>query len=124
MAKKYFGNENPLGKVIDIDKRLSFTVTGVFEDIPANSHIKPDFVISFTSLYPLRGKAFYENTWGSEGEYYTYLLLDKGVDPMQLEAKFPALIEKHMGTSTGERAEFFLQPLTDIHLHSHLLNEA
>lgn len=124
MARKYFGDQDPVGKVLELDKRLSFIISGVFKDIPASSHIKPDFVFSFSSLFQLRGKAFYETTWGSEGEYYTYLLLAKGTHPGQLEAKLPALIEKYMGSATNERAEFWLQPLRDIHLHSHLGNEA
>src|SRR5690349_6310366 len=83
-AKKYFGQENPMGKTLYINKQFPVKVTGVFTDVPENSHIKFDMLVSFSSL----GEKFgYDNwTWP---EFYNYVLLAPGTDPKNIEAKFP-----------------------------------
>jgi len=122
-AKKYFGDEEPIGKILKVDNRNDYTVTGVVKNPPKNSHFIFDILCSFESLYAQRGEAM--EVWLSFS-YYTYILLQENVDPKELENKFPALVETHMGPmlkAIGGRIEFFLQPLTQIHLHSHMENE-
>jgi len=122
-AKKYFGDEEPIGKILKVDNRNDYTVTGVIKNPPKNSHFTFDILCSFESLYAQRGEAM--EVWLSFS-YYTYILLQENVDPKELENKFPALVETHMGPmlkAIGGRIEFFLQPLTQIHLHSHMENE-
>jgi putative ABC transport system permease protein len=127
LAKKYFGNANPVGKtlVIGLHNAL-YTVTGVFDKIPENTHFHFEAFLSITTWHVTKP------TWSNVG-IYTYLLLNKNVDPQKLAAKFPLLVAKYvvpevqhdMGISLAEAQRsvntfiFSLQPLTDIHLYSH-----
>ena len=122
-AKKYFGEEDPIGKILKVDNQFDYTITGVVENVPKNSHFTFDILCSFESLYAQRGEAM--EMWLAFN-LYTYVLLEEGTKPKELEKKFPDLIDKHMGTALkaiGGRIDFFLQPLTKIHLHSHMENE-
>jgi putative ABC transport system permease protein len=122
-AGRYFGSENPLGRILNYNNQYDFTVTGVVENVPQNSHFTFDMLCSYETLYDLDREAM-EN-WFNFMDY-TYLLLPEGFDYKILENKFPALIEKYMGSmlkALGGEIKFFLQPLTSIHLHSNLENE-
>ena len=126
-AKKYFGDEEPVGKTltIGINKDI-YKVTGVFDKIPDNSHFHYDAFLSITTWHVTNP------TWSNVGEF-TYLLLNENADPKKLQAKFPQLVAKYivpevqhdMGVSLAEAQKsansivFSLQPLTDIHLYSH-----
>lgn len=131
-AAKYFRDEDPIGKTLKINDREDYQVTGVYENIPGNSHFHFDILFSMESLQESKGQI-----WLSQN-FQTYIVLRQGADYRALEAKFPDLIIKYMGpqlksflgktieevVAEGElRAEFFLQPLTSIHLHSDLLGE-
>jgi putative ABC transport system permease protein len=114
--KKYFGNTNPLNKTL-LFNGGPFTVTGVCKDVPENSHIKFDLLISLNK--------FGYNEWGWP-EFYNYVLLAPGTDPKKVEAKFPAFIQKYLGQRLKELkfgAKFYLQPVTDIHLKSDFRRE-
>jgi putative ABC transport system permease protein len=118
-ARKYFGGQDPLGKVMSLDSRYpgskqDYQVTGVIEDLPP-THLKFDMLGSMQGLYP---DAL--NKWNVLGAY-VYLLLPEGYSAADLEAKLPAFVEERIINS---RPTLLLQPLTDIHLHSHLQNEA
>ena len=122
-AERYFGSENPVGKILNYNNQYDFTVTGVVENVPQNSHFTFDMLCSYETLYDLDREIMEE--WFNFMDY-TYLLLPEGVDYRILENKFPALIEKYMGgmlKALGGEIKFFLQPLTSIHLHSNLENE-
>jgi putative ABC transport system permease protein len=122
-AQRYFGNDNPMGKVLKYNNQYDFTVTGVMKNVPKNSHFTFDMLCSYETLYDLNREAMEE--WFNFRDY-TYLLLSKGFDFKELENKFPALIDKFMGDmikALGGEINFFLQPLTNIHLHSNLENE-
>jgi len=122
-AKKYFGEINPIGKILKVDNQFDYTVTGVVENVPKNSHFTFDILCSFESLYVQNRQAMEE--WLNFG-LFTYVLLQENLDPQALENKFPALVDKHMGptlNAIGGEIDFFLQPLTKIHLHSHMENE-
>lgn len=124
-ARKMFGDEDPMGKVIVADNGFAdLRVTGVMEDIPDNSHFQMDYFVSL-STGPLVGNPRTLTRW-SVRYFYTYLLLTEGYPGKMLEDKLPAFVDKHMGSyleSTGGRFEPYLQRLTDIHLYSHLENE-
>jgi len=81
MAKKYFGEEDPMGKVINADKRNDFVVTGVIKDIPANSHIHFDFVESLERYRDSKSPIWFQNNW------YTYVLLKPGADGKEVNIK-------------------------------------
>ena len=124
-ARKMFGAEDPMGKMIVADNGYAeLRVTGVMEDIPDNSHFRMDYFVSL-STGPLVGNPRALIRW-SVRYFYTYLLLSEGSSPDMLERKLPAFVKKHMGSylqATGGSFEPYLQRLTDIHLHSHLENE-
>ena len=120
-AKKYFGAEDAIGKTLMLNGNLPLKVTAVFGNVPENSHIKFDALISFITV----GSNWGYTNW-KYPEFYNYVLLAPGADPKKLEAKFPAFIEKYLGTIMKEldfRCSFYLQPVTDIHLKSNYLKE-
>ena len=123
-AKKYFGNQNPIGQILSVDKKVDYEITGVFEDVPANSHLKFDILLSYPSLINHYGPEI-ENSWGDSG-WFTYLLLRKNADPTALEQKLPSLIDAGFVEALEYyklTADFPLQPLKDIHLTSHFMQE-
>jgi len=75
-AKKYFGKENPLGEIIEINNQYSFEVTGVIKDVPISSHFKFDFIAPYSSL-DKQAVAGYFPQWGATFGSYTYMLADK-----------------------------------------------
>jgi putative ABC transport system permease protein len=124
--KKYFGNSPSLGKSLTVGNDL-VKVTGIIDKVPDNSHFHADAFMSLVTFVTPRAK----QTWSNIG-YYTYLLLDKNANVKNLEAGFPQLVAKFvvpeiqhdMGVSFAEAQksintfQFFLQPITDIHLRS------
>lgn len=108
LARKYFGREEPLGKMLGAHR-----VTGVLEDPPHNSHLSFTALISAATLTGWMMEEWYMHS------AYTYLLLPDGLGPVQLERRFPDFVK---GRVSGTPS-LFLQPLVDIHLHSHLQNE-
>lgn len=125
MAKKYFGDKDPLGKNLEVNGSTLYSVTGVFENLPKTSHIRPDFFASFSTL-DLKPTGNSIEDLLSEINYYTYLLLREGTDPLELEQKFDDFIEEHVGgilKQIGSTAKYELQPLKSIHLHSQRENE-
>ncbi|MDB5247182.1 MAG: FtsX-like permease family protein [Segetibacter sp.] len=130
VAEKYFGNENPVGQVLNFKSlNTGYKITGVIKNVPVNSHFHFDIFGSMASLPEAN-----EPTWMTSN-FHTYLLLPKGYDYKQLEAKLPQAINKYLSPqlqkSMGMTIEQFrekgndlgllLQPLTDIHLKSDLL---
>lgn len=123
LSNKYFGNEDPIGKIITVNGNQSFHVTGVLNDIPSNSHMK------FDLLFPIKSLNEYQNRtarkWcGAGGDVaYTYIRLHNDIDPAVLEEKFPAFLKNYQSEFAAESGltdQFILQPLQDIHLHSDL----
>lgn len=125
IAEKYFGTEDPIGKNLRIHNDELYMVTGIVENIPANSHIRPDFLASFITL-DLQPTGNAAADLVNNVDYYTYLLLEEGADYKALEQKFIGFIEKYLSPlikSIGGSARYDLQPLTSIYLHSDLENE-
>ncbi|MBD3415193.1 MAG: FtsX-like permease family protein [Candidatus Aminicenantes bacterium] len=123
LAEKYFGDEEPVGKMIKVNNRQDYTITGVVEDVPQNSHFTFNMLCSFETLYA--SGRMDRDTW-LNFNLYTYLLLPENYDEEKLEAKFPSLVDQYMGReikAMGGRIDYFLQPLTRIHLYSHMENE-
>ena len=122
MARKYFGNDEPLGLQLQINDRDSFTVTGVVRDPPSNSHFIFDMLLSMETLYRANRESM--ETWFSPFGFYTYVLLREGTDPHDIEPRLAALVEEQPRPPKGDSAvAFFLQPLRQIHLRSHLRHE-
>lgn len=124
-AKKYFGDEDPIGKMIRADGQYSMAVTGVAKDVPDNSHIKFDFLISYQTLNNQTDNAS-ETAWGWY-DFNTYVLLREGTDPATFNSKFDELLHEERREDFEKynfRQQFPLQPITDIHLYSNLLQES
>jgi len=123
-AIKYFGEDYPIGKILRLDNSEDYKVTGVIKDIPRNTHFPINMLLSFESFYlsnpQLKGK------WVGDFEVHTFVLLRENFNYTELETKLPAIVEKQLGILVkvvGGKVEYSMQPLTDIHLHSDLLNE-
>ena len=130
-ANKYFSSTDPMGRSLRLDNREDYRITGVFRDIPANSHFHFDLIASLESLDESRLQRWDGNN------FFTYLLLRPDSDPAVLQAKFPGLIRKYLGPwikqafgrsleemfASGVRLEYHLQSLGDIHLRSQLQSE-
>jgi putative ABC transport system permease protein len=117
MAEKYFGTEDPVGKVLNADKTYDYKITGVLENVPANSHVHFDFLISFSTIYSFpEGKEGRVEAWGNHN-YITYLQLTKDADPKKVQARMTDIIKSYKERYANI---FFLDPLTRIHLHSHI----
>ena len=114
IADKYFGQEDPIGKTLDVNYRAAFTVTGVIKNVPRNSHFSFDFVRPF-HLFREYGMDF--NDWNNVS-FYTYLSLKPGSDIKNTADKIMECEKNH----SRELDHFYqLQPLKKIHLHSHYL---
>ena len=123
-ARRYFGEADPVGKVLRINGDAEYTVTGVFADVPVNSHLDFDLLFSFSTLAN-RSPAS-QTSWGWY-DFYTYVRLAPGADPAVLEAKMKDFMARHKAESYAESARWetlLLQPVHDIHLYSRLSWEA
>ncbi len=122
-AQKYFGNENPIGKTVSLDKKTDYLITGIFEDIPQNSHLKFDILLPWENLVSLYGPEYTE-AWGHTGSY-TYLIVKPGTDPKEFEGKLKKLAEAECPWLKEYKMtiDLKMQPLSDIHLNSHFMQE-
>jgi putative ABC transport system permease protein len=119
IADRCFGEADPIGKVLEFGEDESFVVTGVVENVPDNSTINFNALCSFKTLYAQGGPQRLLTDWLSHN-YTTYLLLDEGKNPAELEAKFPALLEKFAGDEMRKRGameSYFLHSLRQIYLN-------
>lgn len=123
MAQKYFGSEEPLGKVLNFDNQADLKVTGVMQEIPANSHFHFDFLGSMKLPELVFGEREFKN-WGSNN-YATYLLFPKDYATENFTKAVPAFIGRHHpdGEKAIPQTTLHLQRLADIHLHSQLDSE-
>jgi putative ABC transport system permease protein len=116
-AAEYFGSGDPLGKILRLNDRYDFQVTGVFPNIPQNTHFHADFFASFKtldSLYGLRSLS----SWNGFN-YQTYIQLGKETSPVEFENKMTAFLRK----KGPDNLSYLLQPLTGIHLGGNIPGE-
>ncbi len=118
LAKKYFGDQNPLGEQINIldvyegDGGNNFLVTGIMEDVPSNTHLPVNLLTSFNNRA-------HRSNWA-----YSYLYMEGGTNHDIVEKKLPVLVDRYAGgDSASQFVSLHLYPLKDIHLHSNLARE-
>ena len=116
IARKYFGNENPMGKIIRKDNQDNYKVAGVLANIPSNSHLLFDFIIPMSAIETTDGDLI-RKTW-ENFNYYTYLLLDKNMDASpagisKVVNEIDRIFKKHVPEI---KIDFHLQPIRSIHL--------
>ena len=114
LAQKYFGSEDPLGKVMRVGNGNNYVVTGVTADPPGNSQVRFDMVISFVTLPYAKTEIW------SSANYPTYLLLRDGKHTPTLDKDIDRYMRANNGMSDfgAEYMTFHLEPLLDVHLHS------
>ena len=118
IANKLFGSENAIGQTLKTDGDMTLEVTGVYKDMPSNSHIIADALISTSSVPRMNAPG--PGSWGGFG-IYTYVLLHPGTDAKAFEAKLAEVIEKHVDVIFAPyniTVKYELWPITDIHLKS------
>ncbi len=123
ISQKIFGDENPLGKTVNLNADGDLKVTGVVKNVPRNSHFRFNYLVSMNTIQGKRAE--YLDAWlviiG-----WSYVLLDAKADARMVEKKMAPIVEKHTGEDArkyGQKLYYFLQKLTDIHLRSHLDSE-
>ncbi|MCJ7580014.1 MAG: ABC transporter permease, partial [Candidatus Aminicenantes bacterium] len=128
-AVKYFGHTDVIGNVLiasnESQDRMDFKITGVSENVPDNSHFHYDLLVSSTSF-----PTYINDTGWSSNSFITYLLLNKGTSQAWFDEKLKDFTRKYMGgdkfdawVAQGNYWEYFLQPITEIHLNSDLNGE-
>lgn len=122
-AKRFFGDENPVGKQLTFKGVADFTVTGVMKELPDNSHMQIEMLVSFNSLKKLYGTDSFLKGW-YWNPCWTYVMLDENASADRLQADFGNFVQKnYTGREDGEEISLTLQPLEDIHLYSNLDQE-
>ncbi|MEQ9441903.1 MAG: ABC transporter permease [Cyclobacteriaceae bacterium] len=115
VAEKYFGadwqRQEVLGQTVLLDKGHTFSISGVIENLPSNTHFQFDILFPFRKLYQLEWDTSWDNSY-----YYTYFLLRAGADPDVLNQQMTRLLNER--EFMGGRGTFYLQAVKDIHLHS------
>jgi putative ABC transport system permease protein len=120
-ARKYFGDEDPMGQSITVENQLPIKITGIMKDLPENTHLSVDMLGSLSTIAQVFGAEFLEN-WGSNN-FHTYILTPEGYDIAQFEARIPDFLTRHIGETANDFTAFPVQKLTDIHLKSNRDNE-
>ncbi|MDB5124602.1 MAG: FtsX-like permease family protein [Mucilaginibacter sp.] len=132
VAKKYFGDTDPMNKTVLLDNnKHEFKVTGIFKPFPANSHMHPDILMSFNTLKDpvIYGEKQLATNFGNNA-FYTYLLFPKKYNISRIEGQLPNFLDKYVhlpgmpgNLKTHQATKLTIQKLTDIHLRSHLDDE-
>ncbi len=122
VARKLFGDEDPVGKPLSYGVRHTqgdLTVTGVVGDVPANSHFRFDYLLSLATLEADKSNDYMFNNW-NVGNFIIYAELADPAGRKPLEEKFASWIDRNRPSKSEAKLRFYLQPLTDIHLRSNI----
>jgi putative ABC transport system permease protein len=120
LANTYFPGENPIGKTVQVKEEMEAQITGVFERIPANTQLRSDFVVSYSTLERIGEDT---QSWTKLFQDYTYVLLREGVVAAEVEQKIPSLLAQQVGEDKAKSYILQLQPLGQIYLQSDLSYE-
>jgi putative ABC transport system permease protein len=118
-AKKYFGDVDPMGKSLTIDRNASVNVSGIVQDVPPQSHFKFDFLLSLRSLSRNASTADLDGNWGWYN-FYTYVKTRSDVPENELNRKIQTVFNSHQPTNDNVFYTQKLAGLKGIHLNSHL----
>jgi putative ABC transport system permease protein len=115
LSKKIFGDENPVGKILEIDEHSTATVTGVLKKLPDNSHLQFDMLALFPNKWLLERQT--SEQYKRDAPFYTYIMLPPGVDHNEFNKKITRHCDKYLPELSGKLG-LYLQPLNKLHLHS------
>ena len=116
-ARKYFGDENPVGKTLRVERIGDSKVTGLLKDPPANSHLQFSMVFSLITMQGNEGWKRYMGSWDSDG-FITYLVTAPGVSTDVVNRELTALVNEHRASLDKDLVSVYAQPLLDIHFGS------
>ncbi len=119
LSKKYFGDDDPVGKVITLENKFPFTVSAVMRDIPKNSVFSASGMsrIGIDAIFPyafLKEIGVSNDSWGNNS-IFTFVLLERGADPKSVNKKLTDIVVEH---NPETNAKFFLTPWLDYRLHT------
>jgi ABC-type antimicrobial peptide transport system permease subunit len=122
-ARKYFGNKEAIGQLVNLENEHILKVTGVIKDLPGNTHLPFNLLVSFETVRKQREEkgAMSNFYWISSGSF-AYIVLAPHYDVKKIQSRMPGFIEKNWGKEIADGARLPLQPLTDIHFDSRYLN--
>ena len=112
-AKRYFKDQDPMGKILEMDKKRKLRVTGIAKDVPANSHLDFDIVTPISYFVNFD----FWKVW-LNNNHFEYALLDEHADPRRIVSRFPAFMDKYLGPTakeTGYKFSLSLMPLKDVY---------
>jgi len=120
MAEKYFGTENPIGKILRVDNQYEFTVTGVLKKIPTNTSIRFSFLVPFDFVKTI---GFYQPHWGNNS-IQTFVKLKQNSDPFPVNNKLTDVVKSHIEfddeyKESDYKTKFMLAPIKMMHLHQY-----
>ena len=117
-ANRFFGDQDPIGKTLIISEETEYTVTGILDEIPSNSHFTFDFLVSLTTYsHPDI------DDWRVWNQFYTYVQLKDGASIASVESQMQAILERNLGDFYDPESKATLQSITSIHLTSNLWRE-
>ncbi|GAB3336169.1 ABC transporter permease [Larkinella ripae] len=112
MARKYFGDQSAMGQTIRMDNQRDLRVTGIIRDLPANTHLNFNFLVSWETI---RKEVNLRDFWSIQGGYL-YVVLPQNLSPKRVEARLPAFMKKNWADQfEGDWGDLLLQPLLEIH---------
>ncbi len=116
-AKKYFGEENPMGKTLAVERYGDFKITGLINDPPRNSHLDFSMLLSFATLEANPRWKQYTDSWESDS-FLTYILTREKIEVAAFNVKLAVLAQKHFTAAQRNSVQLSLQPLREVHFHS------
>lgn len=114
LAKKYFQEENPIGKRLTLNNKLEVAVGAVIRNAPDNTHLRYNMLVSYASLTP-EFTDFPLDSWGFVSSAYTYILLPEGMDTTHLTQGLESLVHKYYDQEQWANTKYSLQAMQDVH---------
>jgi putative ABC transport system permease protein len=121
-AEHYFPGENPMGKTLLLENKVTLTVSGLVSELPGTSHLTTHYFVPLETLRALHDGAGFIDRWGSD-QFYHYVLLSDGVDASALAQQLPAFLERHDPEWPLGSVEIELQPLNSLHFITDMQND-
>ncbi|MEZ5041677.1 MAG: ABC transporter permease [Saprospiraceae bacterium] len=121
-AKKYFSDEDPMGRIIRLNNTYNFTVTGVIEDLPANTDFPFTYLLSFASLEDVFGDFVHTNWNGVSDQSQCYVRLKEGMEPATFHEQLDKMHASFVSEQLAADRKYRLQPLSELHTDSRFGN--
>jgi len=118
LAKKYFGDANPMGRIINVENQINAKVTGVIKDLPANRSLPLQMLLSLESI---KSQLNLKEFWNIGGGFFTFILLPKNYPVQRIQARIPEFLHKNWALNPKE-VRLPIQPLRDIHFDQRYIN--